>query len=129
MTTETQLSIQFLIDHVVDGIAGVLGALIASADGFVLASRLPAQVPLDPPAVAAMSAASLGLASRLVGLGGIAPAGVSVHRSAEAQVFVFAVGGAAVLTVIADHSADAALVERVGHEVCTGLARAFTFGA
>lgn len=125
MTTETQLSIQHVVDRVVDGVPGVSGALIASADGFVLASRLPLHIPHDAPAIAAMSAATLGLASRLVGLGGAAPADVSIHRSLHAQVFVFAVGREAALTVLADHSADAVLVERVGHEVCIGLARAF----
>lgn len=125
MTTETQLSIQHLIDHVVDGIEGVSGALIASADGFVLASRLPQHIPHDAPAIAAMSAATLGLAGRLVGLGGAAPADVSIHRSVHSQVFVFAVGRHAALTVLADHAADAALVERVGREVCIGLDRAF----
>jgi uncharacterized protein len=125
MMTETQLSIQHLIDQVIDGIPGVLGALIASADGFVLASRLPQHVPHDAPAIAAMSAAALGLASRLVGLAGAAPADVSVHRSLHAQVFVFAVERHAALTVLADHSADASLIEQVGREVSVGLARAF----
>ena len=125
MTTETQLSIQHLIDHVVDRITGVSGALIASADGFVLASRLPEHIPHDAPAIAAMSAATLGLAGRLVGLGGAAPADISIHRSLHAQVFVFAVGRHAALTIVADHAADAALVERVGREVCIGLERAF----
>jgi predicted regulator of Ras-like GTPase activity (Roadblock/LC7/MglB family) len=125
VTTETDLSMRHLIDQVVDGVPGVTGALIASADGFVLAARLPDHVPLDAAAIAAMSAATLGLATRLVGLGGTASADVSVHRSTHAQVFVFSVGGAAALTVLADYTADTALIERVGHEVSIGLARAF----
>jgi predicted regulator of Ras-like GTPase activity (Roadblock/LC7/MglB family) len=125
---DVDVSVRNLIDHVVDGVPGVLGAVMASADGFGVASRLPTHVPLDSAAIAAMSAAALGLATRLVGLGGTAPASISVHRSADAQVFVFSVGGAA-LTVIAAATADTARIERIGREVVIGLSPAFRTGA
>lgn len=114
-----------LVDHVVDGVPGVTGALIASVDGFVLASRLPTVVEYDESALAAMSAAMLGLANRLVRLGGVAPVEVSHHRSELAQVSVFAVGGSAALTIIATSDADANRVDRVGREVAQGLLHAF----
>lgn len=118
--------IRLLIDSVVDGVPGVTGAVIASADGFVIASRLPPGLALDAAALAAMSAATLGLASRLVGVAGRQPVQVMTQRSADAQVFVFGVGTAAALTVLADHRADAARVEMIGSEVASGLTRAFT---
>lgn len=114
-----------LIDHVVDHVPGVLGALVSSADGFVLASRLPDPEHVDPPAVAAMSAAALGLADRLVRLTGESAASVSHHRSAHGQVFVFSVAGMAVFTVLADDSADPEQIRMVGHELTTGLQRIF----
>lgn len=123
--TQMDASMRQLIDDVVDGVPGVTGALIASADGFVLASRLPDGPGLDPSAIAAMSAAALGLATRLVQLGGASPALVSVHRSRHAQVFVFAIADSAALTLLADRGADAERVERIGHEVSHGLAHAF----
>lgn len=115
-------TVQRLVDHVVEGVPGVLGAVMASADGFVVASRLPAHMPLDSAAIAAMSAATLGLANRLVGLGGRSPVAISAFRSPDAQVFVFSIGGAA-LTVIAAATADTARIERIGREVAIGLTR------
>jgi predicted regulator of Ras-like GTPase activity (Roadblock/LC7/MglB family) len=115
---------QGVIDHVVDGIPGVLGALIASTDGFVIASRLPQREELDPSAIAAMSAASLALATRLVQLHGTAAAATAVLRSSQTQVCVFAVGTAAVLTILAESGADTERIDRVGYEVSWGLVRA-----
>lgn len=116
--------IQQLIDGIVDGVAGVTGAVVASADGFVIAARLPASTPLDAAALAAMSAATLGLGGRLVGAAGQTPVEVVVQRSADGQAFVFAAGAAA-LTVLAHRSADAQRIERIGFEVASGLERAF----
>jgi predicted regulator of Ras-like GTPase activity (Roadblock/LC7/MglB family) len=125
MSTDMDAVIRQLVDYVVDGVPGVRGALIASADGFVLAARLPPESGIDSSAVAAMSAATLGLANRLVGLTGETPADFSMQRSAHSCVFVFAVGASAVLTVLADESADARRVERVGREVSSGIRHAF----
>jgi predicted regulator of Ras-like GTPase activity (Roadblock/LC7/MglB family) len=121
--SEIDRPMQQLVDHVVDGVPGVVGAVLASADGFVLASHLPeSEQPLDAAAIAAMSAASLALATRLVQLGGSSPADLCIHRSPEAQVCVFAVGGSAALTIIAERDADTDRIERIGREVARGLA-------
>lgn len=129
MTTGTDVSIRQsaagLVDRVVDGIPGVTGALIATADGFVVAARLPAGLAFDAAALAAMSAATLGLASRLVGAAAPSPIEVSVQRSADVQVLTFAIGGSAALTVLADRTADSHRIERIGREVATGLTHAF----
>jgi predicted regulator of Ras-like GTPase activity (Roadblock/LC7/MglB family) len=125
--TEIDASMRQLIDHVVDGVPGVAGALVSSKDGFVLATRLPESA--DPSAVAAMSAASLGLATRLVQLAGDTPVTISHHRSTDGQVFVFAISHVAVLTVLADASADANRIRLVGREITTGLQRVFNDAA
>ena len=46
-----------------------------------------------------------------------------LHRSAQAQVCVFAVGSSAVLTIVAESRADTERIERVGYEVSWGLVR------
>lgn len=114
-----------LVDHLVDQVPGVTGALVSSADGFVLASRLPERPDVDPSAVAAMSAAGIGLSNRLVQLSGEARAAFSHHRSDDAQVFVFGVDTVAVLTVLAEPAADAELLKLVGQEIGSGLHRIF----
>ncbi|HZB43194.1 MAG TPA: roadblock/LC7 domain-containing protein [Ilumatobacter sp.] len=119
-----EASMRELIDHVVDGVPGVFGALVATTDGFLIASRLPENEGVDPAAVAAMSASSLALATRLVQLGGPTPAKTVLHRSAQAQVCVFAVGTTAVLTIVAESRADTERIERIGYEVSWGLVRA-----
>lgn len=112
-----------LIDHVVDEVPGVDGALVSSADGFVLAARLPPAAASDASAVAAMSAASLGLSNRLVELTGPAATTMSHHRSSDGQVFVFEIARVAVLTVLTDETADATQIRRIGDEIRSGLER------
>jgi predicted regulator of Ras-like GTPase activity (Roadblock/LC7/MglB family) len=113
-----------LIDHVVDGVPGVLGALVGSTDGFLIAARLPENDLVDPSAVAAMSASSLALSTRLVQLAGTAPATTTVMRSSVTKVFVFALGPTAVLTILAERWADDERIERIGYEVSWSLERA-----
>lgn len=122
--TEIEDAMRLLVDHLVDRVPGVTGALISSTDGFVLTARLPNGH--DPAGVAAMSAAARGLSHRLVGLTGPAPVTVSHHRSATGQVLVFDVAQAAVLTVLAAATADATRLELVGQEVSGALVRLLT---
>jgi len=115
-----------LVDHLVEQVPGVIGALVSSADGFVLASRLPEGGGYDPPAVAAMSAAALGLASRLVEYTGDASARWSHQTSADGQVLVYAIAdGVAALTVLATAAADAEQLRQVAHEIDVGLQKLF----
>ncbi len=123
--TEIDASMHQLIDHVVDRVPGVLGALVSSADGLVLASRVTHSTGLDAAAIAAMSAAVLGLSNRLVQLMGAAPASFSHQRSTDGQVFVFGISKVAVLTVLADPTAEPAQIQSVGREIGIGLARLF----
>ena len=118
---------QKLVDHLVDQVPSVIGALVSSADGFVLASQLPDDHDVDPPAVAAMSAAALGLSNRLVELTGDAPSTMSHQSSADGQVFVFGIaGGVAVLTVLTTSAADRVQMQQVGHEIDVGVQRLFS---
>jgi predicted regulator of Ras-like GTPase activity (Roadblock/LC7/MglB family) len=123
--SELDATMGVLVDNVVDGVPGVLGAVIASADGFVLGSRLPEGADFDASAMAAMSAATLGLVNRLVQIGGDSPTDVCVSRSATTQVWVFAVGDSAALTIVAESGADSSRIDQIGHEMTRGLLKAF----
>ena len=123
--TEIDASMHQLIDHVVDHVPGVFGALVSSADGLVLASRITHNTGMDSAAIAAMSAALLGLSNRLVQLTGAAPASFSHQRSTDGQVFVFGISKMAVLTVLADPTAQPAQIQSVGREIGLGLERLF----
>lgn len=123
--TELDASMHRLIGHVVDHVPGVLGALVSSTDGLVVASRVTHRTALDASAIAAMSAAVLGLSNRLVQLMGAAPASFSHQRSSDGQVFVFGISKMAVLTVLADTTAQPAQIQSVGREIGLGLERLF----
>jgi predicted regulator of Ras-like GTPase activity (Roadblock/LC7/MglB family) len=119
--SEIETPMQQVVDHVVDGVPGVLAAVIASTDGFVRASRVPDAPEYDPAAIAAMSAANLALSSRLVQLAGEPPADMCVNRSPAAQACVFAIGTTMVMTVIADNTADTGRIELIAREVIRGM--------
>ena len=116
-------SMHQLLDHVVDRVPGVVGAVVGSADGFALAARLPEDGGADAAAVAAMSAALLGLSNRLVQTVAPQPSRVAEVRSEAAHGYVFAVAHAATLTVIATPESDRPQVMAVGREVVSGLLR------
>jgi uncharacterized protein len=122
---DVEESMRNLVDHLVDRVQGVIGAQVSSTDGFALMSRLPDSSEIDPSALAAMSAATLGLANRLVQLTGSHPANVSIHRSDDGQVLVFGIAGVAALTMLTESTADLEQLQIVGREVGTGLQRLF----
>lgn len=110
-----------LLDLVVGPVPGVVGAVVASADGFALAARLPRGT--DAASVAAMSAALLGLSDRLVQSVAAAPTRVAELRSEAAHGYVFAVAHAATLTLLATPECERPQVMAVGREVTAGLLR------
>lgn len=112
-----------LLDHVVGFVPGVVGTVVSSADGFVLAARLPERATADAASIAAMSAATLGLANRLVQAVAPGPSRVAELRSESAHAYVFAVADAATLTVLATPESDRPQVMAVGREVSAGLVR------
>ena len=112
-----------LLDHVVGHVPGVVGAIVSSADGFALASRLPTAATADAASVAAMSAALVGLSNRLLTTVAPDPAKALELRSEGAHGYVFAVGTAATLTLLTAPEAERPQVMSVGREVTGGLLR------
>ena len=103
MATEIIGSMRYLLDQLVEGIPGVVGALVASVDGFALASNVPVDLPsTDAAGLAAMSAAALGVSNRLVGAVGREPAGELTLRSPSGHVVVCRIANVAALTVLTD---------------------------
>lgn len=122
-TGEITASMHALLDLVVGQVPGVTGAVVASADGFSLAARLPGTATADAASVAAMSAALVGLANRLVQSVAPEPSKVAELRSEGAHAYVFAVAQAATLTVLATPESDRTQVMAVGREITSGLLR------
>ena len=112
-----------LLDHVVGHVPGVVGAVVSTADGFSLAARLPTDTPADSASVAAMSAALVGLSNRLLDTIAPEPARALELRSESAHGYVFAVGQAATLTLLALPESERPQVMAVGREVTAGLLR------
>ena len=122
-TSDIAASMHQLLDHVVDHVPGVVGAVVGSADGFALASRLPPSSSADAASMAAMSAALLALANRMVQAVGPGPSRVAELRSEAAHGYVFAVADAATLTLLATPESDRPQVMAVGREITAGLLR------
>ena len=122
-TRDLTAAVHELLDHVVGHVPGVVGAVVSSADGFALASRLPTDAPADAASVAAMSAALVGLSNRLLHAVAPDPARALELRSEGAHGYVFAVGNAATLTLLAAPESERSQVMAVGREVTGGLLR------
>lgn len=119
--SELTTAMHQLLDLVVGPVPGVVGAVVSSADGFVLAARMPATSTADAASLAAMSAALLGLSNRLVQAVAPGPSRVAELRSEGAHAYVFAVAHAATLTVLATPESERPQVMAVGREVTIGL--------
>jgi predicted regulator of Ras-like GTPase activity (Roadblock/LC7/MglB family) len=122
-------SIRHLLDHLVRGVPGVTGAIVATADGFVVAHHLPMPPPgattnrADPAGLAAMTAAVLGLGDRLAAAVGAAPSDGIVVRSSDGHVVVHRVAAVGGLAVLTGRDADLDRVQRVAGEIVDGVRR------
>lgn len=116
---------QQVLDHLVERIPGVIGALVSSADGFTLASHVPSNTLIEPASLGAMSAAALALSDRLVTTVGASTSAVTVHRSDDGQVLVLPIARLAVLTILAAPDIDTDRLTLVGREATAGLQRLF----
>lgn len=125
VTDEITRSMHLVLHHLVEQTPGVTGALVTSADGFALASRLPPDSEIDVAGLGAMSAAALALSNQLVATTGESPASVSQHRSVDGQVLIVPIAHVAVLTVLIDAAVDAEPLTAVAREAATGLQRLF----
>lgn len=114
-----------VLDHLVDQVPGVLGALVSSVDGFVLAAKLPDDADIDPAGLGAMASAAIALSNQLLKTVGDTPSTVSQHRSDDGQVLILPVAHLAALTILATQSADAEQLTLVGREATGGLQRLF----
>lgn len=114
-----------VLDHLVERVPGVVSAVVSSADGFTLASKIPDDSEVEPASLGAMAAAALALSNRLVSTAGEATTTVAIHRSDEGQVLVLPVADLAVLTILAVPAADSEQLSLVGAEATTGLLRLF----
>ncbi|MDW3214254.1 MAG: roadblock/LC7 domain-containing protein [Ilumatobacteraceae bacterium] len=125
MTDEITRSMHLVLHQLVEQAPGVTGALVASADGFTLASRLAPDTDIDTAGLGAMSAAALALSNQLVGTAGDARAGVSHHQSADGQVLILPIAHVAVLTVLATTDADLGRLAETSREASHQLQRLF----
>jgi predicted regulator of Ras-like GTPase activity (Roadblock/LC7/MglB family) len=134
VTAEITHSMHQVLDHLVERVPGVIGALVSSADGFTLAARLPVHVDsetgievdaIDSAGLGAMSAAALALSNQLVKTSGESPADISLHRSSGGQVLILPIAHIAVLTMLATVGADVQQLTLVGREATAGIQRLF----
>ena len=102
---------ELLVDRLRDlqaGTADVEASALVSVDGLIIASSLPAGVEEDR--VSAMSAAMLSLGERIAGELGRGTLDQVYIKGARGYVVLTAVGGEAVLTVLARSSAKLGMV-------------------
>jgi predicted regulator of Ras-like GTPase activity (Roadblock/LC7/MglB family) len=125
VTDEITRSMQLVLHHLVEQTSGVTGALVASVDGFTLASRLAPDTEIDTAGLGAMSAAAMALSNQLVGTSGDAPAKVSHHQSPDGQVLILPVAHVAVLAVLATTGTDLGLLARASRTSAHSLQRLF----
>jgi predicted regulator of Ras-like GTPase activity (Roadblock/LC7/MglB family) len=125
VTDEITRSMHLVLHHLVEHTPGVLGALVSSADGFTLASRLDPGAEIDGAGLGAMSAAAIALSNQLVATAGGSVASLSHHRSRDGQVLILPIAHIAVLTVLASAGADVDQLTAVSREAAGGLQRLF----
>lgn len=127
MTDDVALSMQRMLAHLVEETPGVIGALVASADGFPLAAALPddGRLTIDEAGTAAMSAATLALSNQLVAVHDPRPAHVSHHVADSGQVMIVPIAHVAALTLFAAADAEAGVLARSAHRLGHQLIRLF----
>jgi uncharacterized protein len=92
----------------------VAGALVASADGLLVAHDL-AEVQAET--FAAMSAAQLGLAQQIAGAAGFSEFQETITRTTDGYVATFAAGANALLTVVASSELNVGLLHHEARPV------------
>lgn len=129
MTAQITQSMVRVLERLVGEVPGVVGALIASPDGFALASVPPSDRSIDDAGLAAMSAAALALSHQLSAANGPSRSAVSHHVSEHGQVMLLPIAHFAVLTMLAAAGAEARILARAGHEAATELHHLLRSGA
>lgn len=95
-------------------VPGVTGTLVAGCDGLLVAAELDsgADPSVDPDSLAAVTAASLGVARRAVALTRQGTLGQAVTDASRGHVVVYAVGDVALLAVLGDEGLDVAALHQ-----------------
>jgi predicted regulator of Ras-like GTPase activity (Roadblock/LC7/MglB family) len=104
-----------------DRVIGITDTALASRDGLIITADT---TDIDPDNVAALAAASLGLAQRMAAETGGGTLRESMIRSSGGCVAVYAVGTAALLIVVGDAGLDSVRLDREARaavEVINGL--------
>jgi uncharacterized protein len=92
-----------------DRVIGITDTALASRDGLIIRAD---SADIDPDNLAALAAASLGLAQRMAAEVGKGTLREAVTRSSGGYVAVYAVGSGALLVVVADVGLDSVRLER-----------------
>jgi predicted regulator of Ras-like GTPase activity (Roadblock/LC7/MglB family) len=98
------------------GLPNVVGLLVASADGMLIAHDLPSQAG-QPETFAAMSAAQLGLAQQIAAAASRGGFQETITRADDGYVATFAAGSAALLTVVASSDLNVGLLHHEARPV------------
>ena len=101
----------------------ITGLLLASRDGLLLANDTEE---IEPDSVAAMAAASVGLATRFVGQAGLGEARGAMFQGSLGHVCVFPVQGPILLVVFARPDTTMGLFNVVARQALTLLQEALT---
>jgi predicted regulator of Ras-like GTPase activity (Roadblock/LC7/MglB family) len=92
-----------------DRVIGITDTALSSRDGLIITADT---ADLDPDTLAALGAASLGLAQRMAAEVGKGLLRQAVTRSSGGYVAIYAVGSGALLVVVADVGVDPARLDR-----------------
>jgi uncharacterized protein len=92
-----------------DRVIGITDTALASRDGLIIRADT---ADIDPDTLAALAAASLGLAQRMAVEVGKGTLRAAVTRSSGGYVAVYAVGSGALLVVVADVGLDSVRLDR-----------------
>jgi predicted regulator of Ras-like GTPase activity (Roadblock/LC7/MglB family) len=89
-------------------VPGVTGTLVAASDGLLVAADIDSGSvsPVEADSLAAIAAASLGVARRGVGVARQGTLGRAVTYASRGHMVVYGVGAAAVLAVLGDEGLD-----------------------
>jgi uncharacterized protein len=92
-----------------DRVVGITDTALASRDGLIIAADT---VDIDPDNLAALAAASLGVAQRMSAEAGKGTLREATTRSSGGVVAIYAVGASALLVVVGDPGLDNARLHR-----------------
>src|SRR5580700_5355292 len=100
-------------------VAGVRGSLAATSDGLVFAHDVP---DLEPTQIAAISAATLALASRATVTTGCGTFHEAVARGSDGYLAVYAAGDSAIVAVVGTSSLNVGMLQYRAREIIDRIA-------